>query len=275
VRAIFSIAAAALLATGVRAQDAREIVRRSVELDQANWLRMKDYTWIGRSTERHLDARGRVKSVEREAWETLILDGQPYRRLLERNGRPLPPGEQRKEQEKLDKQAARLEHQTPEQKQRRLADYEKQRRRERRFLREIPDAYDLRLDGEARVDGHDVWVISGTPKPGYRVKDSDAKALLKVRGKLWIDKNNYQWVRVEAETTDTISFGLFLARLSPGAKLLFEQTRVNDEVWLPRRMFLKGAGRIGLLKRVAMEEEITWNDYRKFRVDSRIVPGQQ
>jgi hypothetical protein len=275
VRTIFSIAAAALLATGVRAQDARGIVRRSVELDQANWLRMKDYTWIGRSTERHLDARGRVKSVEREAWETLILDGQPYRRLLERNGRPLPPGEQRKEQEKLDKQAARLEHQTPEQKQRRLADYEKQRRRERRFLREIPDAYDLRLDGEARVDGHDVWVISGTPKPGYRVKDSDAKALLKVRGKLWIDKNNYQWVRVEAETTDTISFGLFLARLSPGAKLLFEQTRVNDEVWLPRRMFLKGAGRIGLLKRVAMEEEITWNDYRKFRVDSRIVPGQQ
>ncbi len=274
-RTILIVAAAAGLVTGVRAQDPREIVRKSVELDQVNWLRMKDYTWIGRSTERHLDTRGRVNSVESEAWETLILDGQPYRRMLEKNGRPLPPGEQGKQQEKLDRNVSKLEHQTPEQRQRRLAEYEKQRRRERQFLREIPDAYDLRLEGEAQVDGHDVWVISGTPKAGYRVKDRDAKPLLKVRGRLWIDKSNYQWVRVEAETIDTISFGLFLARLSPGAKMVFEQTRVNDEVWLPRRMFLKGAGRLGLLKRIAMEEEITWSDYRKFRVDSRIVPGHQ
>ena len=82
-------------------------------------------------------------------------------------------------------------------------------------------------------------------------------------------------MRLEAETTDTISFGLFLARLNPGAKLVFEQTRVNDGVWLPRRMFMKGTGRIGLLKKIAMEEEITWNSYRKFQVDSRMVLGRE
>ena len=274
-RAIILFAAAVGLAAGVRAQDPREIVRKSVELDQVNWLRMKDYTWIARSTERHLDGHGKVNSEESEAWETLILDGQPYRRRVEKDGRPLPPGEQRKQQEKLDRNIARLEHQTPEQKQRLLAEYEKQRKKERQFLREIPEAYDMRLEGDAVVDGHEVWVISGTPKAGYHPKDRDAKMLLKVRGKLWIDKSNYQWVRVEAETTDTISFGLFLARLNPGAKLVFEQTRVNDEVWLPRRMFMKGTGRIGLLKKIAMEEEITWNSYRKFQVDSRMVLGHE
>jgi hypothetical protein len=36
-------------------------------------------------------------------------------------------------------------------------------------------------------------------------------------------------------------------------------------------MFLKGTGRLGLLVRVAMEEDITWNDYRKFQVNSKIV----
>jgi hypothetical protein len=271
VRLIFLFAAAAGLVTGVYAQDARDIVRKSVELDQTNWLRMKDYIWVARSTERHFDSNGKVKSEERKAWETIILDGEPYRRMLERDGKPLPPDELRKQQEKLDKNVARMQHETAEEKQRRLADYEKQRLRDRAFLREIPDAYDLQLAGDAKVDGHDVWVIVGTPKPGYHPKDGDAKPLAKVRGKLWVDKSNYQWVRVEAETTGTISFGLFLARLNPGAKVVFEQTRVNDEVWLPKHMFLKGTGRLGLLVKIATEEEITWSDYRKFQVNSKIV----
>jgi hypothetical protein len=69
------VVVASLGLTVVCAQDAREIVRRSVELDQANWLRMKDYTWIARETERHLDCSGQVKSQDSKAWETVILYG--------------------------------------------------------------------------------------------------------------------------------------------------------------------------------------------------------
>lgn len=256
-------------------QDAQEIVRRSIQLDQTNWLRMADYTWVGRSTERHFDSHNRVTGEHREAWETLILDGQPFRRMLERDGKPLPAGEARKQQEKLDKATARLENETPEQKQRSAADYEKTRQRERAFLLEIPDAYDLRLEGSGEVDGHDVWIVSGTPKPGYRAKSRDGAALLKIHGKMWIDKVGYQWVRLEAQTTETISFGWFLARLDPGAKLTLEQSRVNDEVWLPKREYLSGSGRIGLVKRIAQEEEIRWSDYKKFHVESKVVTGDR
>ena len=56
-------------------------------------------------------------------------------------------------------------------------------------------------------------MISATPKPGAQPKHGDAKPLLKVQAKVWIDKAEYQWVRLEAETTATISFGLFIARL--------------------------------------------------------------
>ena len=256
------------------AQDAREIVRRSVELDQVNWLRMADYTWVVSSRERHFDPHGRVTSDSREAWETLILDGRPLERLIERDGKPLPADEQRKQQQKLDKATAKLEKETAEQKQRRAADYQKERRRQRAFLLELPDAYDLRLEGDDQVDGQAVWVVSGTPKPGYRPKSRDGEALLKIRGKMWIEKAGYQWVRLEAQTIQTISFGWFVARLNPGAKLVLEQTRVNNEVWLPRREVLSGRGRIGLLKRVAEDQEITWSEYKKFHVDSKLVPGQ-
>jgi hypothetical protein len=266
------LVAATALGTPFWAQDAREIVRKSVELDQANWLRLKDYTWIAHSNERHFDSNGKVKSEDKSAWETVMLDGEPYRRMLERNGRPLAPAEQRKEEEKLDKSAARLEHETPEQKQQRLAEYEKRRRKEREFLREIPEAYDLRIEGETKVDGDDVWVIAGTPRAGYQPKDRDAKAFPKIQGKIWVDKTNYQWVRVEAQTTGTISFGLVLARLNPGARLVFEQTRAGDNLWLPKRLYLQGAGRLALLKRIAMDQEITWSGYRKFQVDTKITP---
>jgi hypothetical protein len=256
------------------AQDAREIVRRSIDLDQANWIRMADYTWVGHDRERHFDSHQRVTSDHQEAWETIILDGQPFRRTIARDGKPLPPAGQRKQQQKLDKDTAKLESQTPAEKQRRAAEYEKTRRRERAFLLEIPDAYDLRLEGSDKIDGQDVWVISGVPKPGYRPKSRDGAALLKIRGKMWIEKAGYQWVRLEAQTTGTISFGWFLARLNPGAKLVLEQTRVNDEVWLPKREYMTGSGRIALLKRVAEDEEITWSDYKKFAVDSRVVPRE-
>jgi hypothetical protein len=270
--AIFT--AAALCAQPLCAPDVREIVRKSVALDQANWLRMKDYTWTARNTEQHLDSTGKTKSVETEAWETLVLDGELHRRIIERNGNPLSPDEQRKQQEKLDKAVAKLESETPDQKQRRLHELEKNREKDREFLREIPELYDFRLEGDAKVDGHDAWVIAATPKPNYKPKLRDAKPLLKIRGKLWIDKAEYQWVRLEAETTDTISFGLFLARLNPGAKLVFEQTRVNDEIWLPKREFTSGKGRLGLVKKIAMEQELTWSNYRKFQVDSKVVSEQ-
>jgi hypothetical protein len=258
---------------GSAGDDPREIVRRSVELDQANWLRMADYTWVGRLHERHFDAHDRVTAEHSEAWESFVLDGQPFHRMLEREGKPLPDGERQKQEEKLDKAAAKLESETSQEKQRRADDYQKSRRRERAFLREIPDAFNFRLEGTVKIDGQDVWVVSGTPKADYHPKTRDGAALLKIHGKMWIEKSGYQWVRVEAQTTAVISFGWFLARLNPGAKLVLEQQRVNDEVWLPKREYMIGSGRVALVKRLAEDEEITWSNYKKFRVESKITSG--
>jgi hypothetical protein len=253
------------------AQDPRELVRRSISQDQLDWVRMQDYTWQARSVERHFNSQGKVESTRRESWETLILDGQPHRRMLARDGKPLSPAEQQYEQRKLDEAARKLSAETPAEKRQRLEEAEKRRQREFAFLSEIPDLFDLRLEGESTVDGRPVWVVSGAPRPGAEPKSRDAKVLLKVRGRMWIDKASYQWAKVEAETTNTISWGLFLARLNPGAKLTFEQTEVNSEIWLPKRLFMIGSGRLGLIKRLSQDEQIDWSDYRKFTVDSKVM----
>jgi hypothetical protein len=253
------------------AQDPRELVRLSIAQDQLDWVRMKDYTWQAHSVERHFDSHGKVEFTRRETWETLILDGQPHRRTLERDDKPLSPEEQRSEHKKLDQAVSRLSSETPAEKQRRLEETARRRKREFAFLSEIPDLFDLRLESDSTVDGRPVWVVSGTPRPGARPKSHDAKMLLKVRGRMWIDRATYQWAKVEVETTDTISWGLFLARLNSGAKLTFEQTEVTSDLWLPKRLFLTGSGRVGLLKRLAQDQEIQWSNYKKFSVDSKIV----
>jgi hypothetical protein len=271
--ATYALCASACAAAGL-AQDAGAIVQKSVELDQSNWQRMKDYTWIARQTDRLRDSSGQVKSQKTEEWETVVIYGEPHHRVLERDGKPLSPQDQRKEQEKLDHAVAKRANETPQQREHREAEFEKEREKDREFLREVPSLFDFKLLGEEKIDGHDVWVISAEPKPDAQPKHGDAKPLLKIRAKVWIDKVEYQWVRLEAETTATISFGLFIARLAPGAKLEFEQTRVNDEVWLPKRQLVQGAARLGLVKKLVGEEETTWNNYRKFQVDSKVVATQ-
>jgi hypothetical protein len=138
-------------------------------------------------------------------------------------------------------------------------------------LDEVPDAFDFRMAGEAQIDGRDAWIVEGAPHPGYRARSTLAKLFPKFRGKLWIDKADYQWVKTEAEVTDNISWGLFVARLSKGARLDVEMTRVNDEVWLPKRIEAKVSARVALVKTYRIEADTSFSNYRKFQVESRVV----
>src|SRR5260370_3640179 len=93
-----------LTVAGCWAQDPQELVRRSIAQDQLDWVRMKDYTWQVHSVEKRLDSHGKVESTKREAWETVMLNQQPYRRTLERDGKPLSSEEQHSEQKKLERE---------------------------------------------------------------------------------------------------------------------------------------------------------------------------
>jgi hypothetical protein len=78
---------------------------------------------------------------------------------------------------------------------------------------------------------------------------------------------------LDAEAIDTTTFGGILARIGKGTRLLIEQTEVNDEIWLPRHVAVKVGARLMLLKKLNLDLDITYSDYRKFRAESRVVPG--
>jgi hypothetical protein len=52
---------------------------------------------------------------------------------------------------------------------------------------------------------------------------------------------------------------------------MLEQTRVNEEVWLPRQLTAKIDVRLALLKNFDVDIEQSFRDYKKFRTSTRIV----
>ena len=253
------------------AESAVEIIRRSVQLDNRNWRRAKDYTFQEKSILRQYDSQGNVKSTEEATRDTTILYGRPFRRLIAKNGKPLSEKEAEREESHMNREVEKRRRESEEENSKERRQYEKRRENQRKFADEIPDAFDFEIAGQETMGGREVWVISATPKAGFQSSDSQTRMLSKIKARSWVDKSEYQWVKVEAETLDTISFGLFLARLGPGALLTFEQRRVNGELWLPAHVHVKIEARLALFKKLRGEQEVEYSNYRKFQADSKIT----
>jgi len=110
------------------AEDPKEIVRRALRNDARNRELERSYTYTLREETRKLDSSNAVKSTESKMWEVVpLVGGPPFRRLIQRDDRPLSPKEEqeqaaaRKKQEGERRKRQELrERETPEQKQRRL-----------------------------------------------------------------------------------------------------------------------------------------------------------
>ena len=254
------------------AQNPRDIVARSLKADNDTAAVAAQYTYREAQVVKELDSSGRVTKTTTEVHEIVFLGGKRYEHLIEKDGKPLPPAEARKEQARMDKASAEASRLSPQERDRRFADYTRQRAKQRDSLQGIPDAYDFTLLGKPVLNGRPCYLIQAQPKDSYRGKNSNV--LRHVSGKLWIDQADYEWVRVESDILDDISFGLFLAKLSKGATFTLERVRVNNEVWLPKQLNVKLSAR-ALVKNFRFEEAITYSDYRKFSTDSRVVDSAE
>jgi hypothetical protein len=250
----------------------RELIRQTAEKDMENDKRQRDYTYIQREEQHKLDGKGQVKSTETKTSEIMEIYGEQVERLISKDDKPLSDKEAKKEEEKIQKVIDKRKKESESERKKREEKEEKDREESRQFVREVADAYNFKLVGIDALAGRDTYVIDGEPRPGYEPHLKDAKMLPKFRFRAWIDKDESQWKKLDIQCIDTVSFGLFLARIHKGSRIVIEQTRVNDEVWLPQHINVKVDARLALLKDFNVEDDITYRDYKKFRTDTKIVP---
>jgi hypothetical protein len=247
-------------------------MRRTIQVDARQDELAKNYTYLMRQDRRDLDGSGQVKERKVQTWEVMLLDGSPYRRLVARNDTPLSPEEQKWEEQKVRTDDQERRNDSNDDRQRRQQEWQRKRKQRREELKEVLEAFDFSLAGEQKLDGRDVWVIDARPHPGYKGKGTTARALFpKVKARFWVDKAEYAWVRLEAETTDTVTLGLFLVRVAKGSKVVMEQGRINNELWAAKRIDLSGAARLFLVKSLRFQLQQDFSDYKKFQAESRLI----
>jgi hypothetical protein len=251
--------------------DAATIVQRSVDRDTNNFERSLNYTYQERTVEKEFDGNGKITKTETTAHETMMLYGQPYHRMTEKNGAPLAGKEEQKEKDKLDKLMRERANETPAQRDKRIKDFRDQQRKNRELVKEIPKAFQFSLAGESNVGGRDVWVIDASPRADYQPNNVRAKLLTKLKAKMYIGKSDYQFIKAEAEAIDTISFGLVLARLYKGSTFSLEFTHVNEEVWFPKLIQIHLDARLAMLKHIRGTIETNFFGFKKFQSESKIV----
>lgn len=270
VRAFILTAAACTLI----AQDATEIVKKSLDKEIRNQRRLSNYSWQTKSVFHEKDKAGKHKKTESKVHDQLNIDGTTYRKLVEEDGKPLSADKARKEQERMDKEIAKRRNESEKDRQKRQRDHQKEIDEAIKFREEVGRAFDFKLVGEEKVNGFDCWRVSGEPKPGFKPTTSQGKWLPKVHGTLWIEKQSYEWLRMNVELLDNIRFLGFVASLGKGTRMEAQQMRVNNELWHPQWARFNGNVR-ALWKSMRGDAETQWQNFRKFQTESKVIATEE
>jgi hypothetical protein len=237
------------------APDARQIMEASIAATQRDWKARLHYTYMERDEDRRRDLAGHVKSEDVKVSKTILVNGVPFEQLIERNGQPPSAQQKRKQEGELNK----LKRETPEQRSERLR---KQEEENKSIVQEVPKAFDFQVIGEEAVNGRSAYVLQATPHPGYHAQGKYGNMFSKVAGKLWVDKQDLGWLKVDGQVIQPFSMGLFLVRLLRGSHITMEQTRVDDGIWMPERVEVRAAARIFFVKSLVIDRVLTYSEYR-------------
>lgn len=250
-------AAGESLLIGAMAPNPEEIVRKSVQAIQWDWSQAPKYSYIEHDTESKHGGDQTSKT-----YRVLMIDGSPYDLVTSLNNQPLSPQEKASAQRKLEREIETRRYESPRERQKRIDKFLKGNERNHQMLKEMIDAFQFRLAGEAQVDGHDCWVMDAEPKPGYDPVDREGRVLNGMKGQLWIDKATYQWVKVRAEVVRPVSFYGFLAKVGPGTQFYLEQEPAANGLWFPKVFNVQvRATALGFFNEDSTEHD-TYRDYQ-------------
>jgi hypothetical protein len=249
----------------------QQLFRVVAEKDDENNKKLHDYTYVAREIETKLDGKGDAKSTETTTYDVLEINGEQVQRLIAKDDKPLDAKEAAKEEEKIQKIIDKRKDESDGDRRKREERGEKDREEGRKFVHEVADAYNFTLVGTENLGGREAWVIDGEPRPGFEPHLKESKFLSKFRGRVWIDKGDLQLAKMDVECIDTVSLGLFLARVHKGTRVTLQQTRVNDEVWLPEHLAVKIDVRLALFKEIRVGQEQSFSEYKKFRASARVI----
>lgn len=216
------------------------------------------------------DSDGSVKSRSINDYDVFYIGDEEIRHLLAKDGKLLDADEKKKEDDRFDRRFDELKKKQAEL----ASDPKKQEKKEQEEEAELSDFLRAELfTNPRRTDfgGREVIAFDFSGDPHYKPKKSIERIIQKLSGVMWVDDQAREIVRLEAHFAESVKVGGgLLASLAKGSNFVFEQQKINDEVWLPSYAEVHFAGRIVFVK-LKQNFIDRYSDYKKFRVGGSVI----
>ena len=258
----------------------RELGKNQDEVDK----RVNDYTFMSKRTERKVNDRGVVTKETIEVHEVYPFAGYGWvMKLVSENGAPLPPDRAAKEEKRVAEALEKAEREAPRNEQKREAERARRaakRQREGKGGEDEKDTDDVGISTflraaefvsprRERYRDREAIVFDFRPRPGFRPKNTEESIVSKLAGTVWIDPAERQVMRLEGRLVESYKMGGGLvASIKSGSNFAFEQTRLEDGVWLPRFSQVNASAKVFLFAGMSVNETREFGDYKRFTTKS-------
>jgi len=256
----------------VRLPDLKQLFKE-IDANQKVVDKIKEnYTGRRSTEETEYDGTGKVTKVERQEHTFFYLNGEEISTLVGEDGQPLSAEKQAKQNDITKKRIEEIQR-----KQSKKEEKEEKAREEGKdekdndepgiemFLR----ACQFVNPRHERFRGQDVLVFDFEGNPEYKAKNIAERVAQQLAGVIWVDEKQHEVARLEAYFVKDFRFaGGLLANLQKGTSFIFEQTFLNNEVWLPTYEEAHIGVRVLLVKGFKVNEITRYSDYQRFHIET-------
>jgi hypothetical protein len=238
----------------------RDVIKNQQVLEDLRQL----YTCHLAEEEDKTDSDGNVNSRTLKDYDVFYVGDEMALHLLAKDGKPLAGSEKKDEDDKFNKQFDRLKKRQAEL----GANPKKKEKEEDEEEAQLSDFLRAELFTNPRrvtFRGHEVIAFDVNGNPSFKPKKRIDSIIQKLSGTMWVDEQAREIVRLEAHFAESVKIGGgLLASLSKGSNFVFEQEKINNEVWLPSYAEVHASGRIVFVK-LKQNFIDRFSDYKKFR----------
>jgi hypothetical protein len=266
-----ALAACALIGVGAQAPPlpdvdgfltaARENLARAQQLAHR-------YSYRERRVDLHMNPFGRMGMGD-----TRLTEVRPaanprltYRRVIERNGRPVPAAELAQQEadyrQRVEEVRRKLAREDAEDRQARERDEAIARQRAQMMISDVVNTLKFQVDRREMRDGVPAVVVTFAGRPEARPVTREGRLARVFKGTIWIHEAAREVMHVEAVAIDDVSYGGFIAKLYEGTEATLVRSEIDGGVWMPTRVKLNGEAR-ALFRKMKIDFLVEWFDYER------------
>jgi hypothetical protein len=244
---------------------------RDIEMHQRRMDELREnYTFRELVLTDELDAKGAVKGMESEDREVFFVNGYRIARLVRKNGKELSEGDRKNEEDHI-RRLIEKDMKAP-------SGHSFNRRGENVGVSQILPL--MKISNPRRISwkGRDTLAFDFVGDPHAKAHGLAENAARKIAGTVWIDEIDREVARLEARFDDNFRIGAGLvASIQKGTSLLFEQSRLGEELWMPSVSEIHLAARELMVRGVRRNIHIKDSDFRRFDIGilQQIAPPAQ